>query len=296
MLTSGFDGWTFLPSAGQVVGEPAGRSTSRRTARSSPSPVGGDIKLATFNVLNYFPTTGAEFTSAPLNGTCTLLQRPCRQPDHQQHLQPRRPPRRRRRCQPAAPAGQDRHAINGLGASIVSLEEIENSAKYGKNRDFARPDPGRRAERRRRRRHVGLRAARRSPRTCRPWRRRTSSGRPSSTSRPRSRSSAPPRCSYRERLRPAFDNAREPLAQGFKGVGQPDAKAFAVIVNHFKSKGSGNRRRRRPGQRQRPTASRRPGALKTFAADFTAQLDGIRRDLPHRRLQRLHAWRTRSRS
>ena len=38
----------------------------------------------------------------------------------------------------------------------------------------------------------------------------------------------------------AFADAREPVAQAFKQVGTPDADAFAVIVNHFKSKGSGN--------------------------------------------------------
>ena len=36
-----------------------------------------------------------------------------------------------------------------------------------------------------------------------------------------------------------FDNAREPLAQAFKAAGGPDADAFTVVVNHFKSKGSG---------------------------------------------------------
>ncbi len=34
-----------------------------------------------------------------------------------------------------------------------------------------------------------------------------------------------------------FDNAREPLAQYFKPVGYPNSDGFAVIVNHFKSKG-----------------------------------------------------------
>ena len=37
----------------------------------------------------------------------------------------------------------------------------------------------------------------------------------------------------------AFGNAREPLAQAFKAKGGNDADAFGVIVNHFKSKGSG---------------------------------------------------------
>ena len=58
----------------------------------------------------------------------------------------------------------------------------------------------------------------------------------------------------------AFADAREPLAQAFKAAGSPDADAFAVIVNHFKSKGSGtpdpdgqgnaNDRRDPPGQRR----------------------------------------------
>ncbi len=37
----------------------------------------------------------------------------------------------------------------------------------------------------------------------------------------------------------AFSNAREPLAQAFKAKNGADANAFGVIVNHFKSKGSG---------------------------------------------------------
>ena len=37
----------------------------------------------------------------------------------------------------------------------------------------------------------------------------------------------------------AFDNAREPSAQAFKAKGGADADGFAVIANHFKSKGSG---------------------------------------------------------
>ncbi len=37
----------------------------------------------------------------------------------------------------------------------------------------------------------------------------------------------------------AFEDAREPVAQAFKKAGTADSEAFAVIVNHFKSKGSG---------------------------------------------------------
>ncbi|MFT4264052.1 MAG: Ig-like domain repeat protein [Nocardioides sp.] len=35
-----------------------------------------------------------------------------------------------------------------------------------------------------------------------------------------------------------FDNAREPLAQYFKRIGDPNSNGFAVVVNHFKSKGN----------------------------------------------------------
>ena len=49
--------------------------------------------------------------------------------------------------------------------------------------------------------------------------------------------SASPTCSSDDGR--AFANAREPLAQAFKAGGRGDADAFAVIVNHFKSKGSG---------------------------------------------------------
>ncbi len=46
----------------------------------------------------------------------------------------------------------------------------------------------------------------------------------------------------------AFANAREPFAQAFKVAGASDSQGFAVIVNHFKSKGcSGPRRQRRRG-------------------------------------------------
>ena len=38
---------------------------------------------------------------------------------------------------------------------------------------------------------------------------------------------------------PAFDNAREPLAQAFRPAGGTANQDFLVIVNHFKSKGSG---------------------------------------------------------
>ena len=60
----------------------------------------------------------------------------------------------------------------------------------------------------------------------------------------------------------AFANAREPLAQAFKAAGAPDADAFAVIVNHFKSKGSGHADDAAPARAPpTPTASAQANAL-----------------------------------
>ena len=67
-----------------------------------------------------------------------------------------------------------------------------------------------------------------------------------------------------------FANAREPFAAAFKAEGADNDEGFAVVVNHFKSKGSaGARRRHRPGNCQ-PRPHRQANALKTFANEFAA--------------------------
>src|SRR5690606_31253139 len=103
-----------------------------RQANAAPQDVGGDLKIAGFNVLNYFTTLGVD-----LDG-CTAYTDRANNPisvsggcdargawdgtnlDRQQ--------------------GKIVAAINGLGADVVSLEEIENSAKFGKDRDAALAD------------------------------------------------------------------------------------------------------------------------------------------------------------
>ena len=50
-----------VPAHRRVTGEtptPTSRSPSRTSATDAPLEVGGDVKLASFNVLNYFTTTG----------------------------------------------------------------------------------------------------------------------------------------------------------------------------------------------------------------------------------------------
>ncbi|MGZ6827646.1 MAG: ExeM/NucH family extracellular endonuclease, partial [Mycobacteriales bacterium] len=123
-------------------------------------------------------------------------------------------------------------AINGLGADVVSLEEIENSAKFGLPRDAAVstlvdalnaaagagtwryvPTPS----------NIGDQADEDVIRTAFIYR--------TAVVRPVGESIVDDA--------PEFDIARDPLAQAFQPVGRTSASRFAVIVNHFKSKGSG---------------------------------------------------------
>jgi len=70
-----------------------------------------------------------------------------------------------------------------------------------------------------------------------------------------------------------FDNAREPLAQAFKAAGATDDQAFGVVVNHFKSKGSAPSSGANADTGQGGFNADRIGqaqALSTFADSFAA--------------------------
>ena len=134
-----------------------------------------------------------------------------------------------------------------LGADVVSLEEIENSRQFGERprRRLAKLVDALNA------RHAGgsgpsSAAAARSPAA-----ERTSSAPPSSTRRPRPSRSATPRSSSTRGVRQRPRAARTGLQAG----GADDDKKFSAIVNHFKSKGSGRRRR------TTPTGARAPRTL-----------------------------------
>ena len=121
--------------------------------------VGGDIKLATFNVLNFFPVSAAEYVALnPATNTCTAFL------DRDDN------PIAVNSCNPNGPRGawDDTNlrrqrskivkSINAIDADVVSLEEIENSVAV-------RPQPRRRREQargcpqhRRRQHPLGLRA------------------------------------------------------------------------------------------------------------------------------------------
>jgi 5'-nucleotidase len=195
--------------------------TNTRTA--APESVGGELRLATFNVLNYFTTTGDQLTG------CTFYT------DRDGH-----PVTVNSGCDARGAADatnlkrqQDKivAAINGLTADVVSLEEIENSARFGEDRDSALSTL------------VGaLNAAAGSE----VW-----VYVPSPSALPATedvirtafiykKANAVPVGASKILDDPAFANARQPLAQAFKKVGAKDASAFLAIVNHFKSKGSGS--------------------------------------------------------
>jgi len=201
-----------------------------RSANERPQDVGGDLTIATFNVLNYFPTTAQEFVDSG-RGTCTV------------YSDRTGAPIAANRCEPDGPRGAATdeslgrqqakivNAISASGASIVSLEEIENSAHYGKDRDAAvsvlvdalNAEDG-----------EGTWAYVESPQEL-----------PADEDVIRNafifRDGDVDLVGTSHILvdDPAFDNAREPLFQGFTAEGAGEDDAFLVAANHFKSKGSG---------------------------------------------------------
>jgi predicted extracellular nuclease len=225
--------WKLQPT-GQLTGAGDPPVTFGHDRTSAPAPVGGDVRIASFNVLNYFPTTGADYVAE--GGTCTwyddrvgehVTVRDCTGPNGEDGP--------RGAADDGDLARQQAkivRAINGLGADVVSLEEIENSAKFGEDRDAAVgtlvdalnaeagagtwafvPTPP----------TIGDQADEDVIRTAFIY---------------RTAAVEPIGQSLVDDV-PEFDNARDPLAQAFEPVGRTSASRFLVIVNHFKSKSSG---------------------------------------------------------
>ncbi|GAB3260926.1 ExeM/NucH family extracellular endonuclease [Nocardioides dilutus] len=277
IFTFGFNTWRLLPSS-QVVGAPGPSQPQFEQTRAddlAPQNVGGDLKLATFNVLNFFPTTGNEYVTSGL-GQCTyftdregnqITNNRCGSPAASDGNGPRGAANEinleRQRDKIVA-------AINTADADIVSLEELENSEKFGKPRDFAidalvaalNADAG-----------PGTWAAVPSP---------AAAGLPPLAEqdvirngfiyKPATVALVGGSVVLADQSSPgeAFEDAREPLAQAFKRVGTSDVDAFAVIVNHFKSKGSGTPD---PDGQGNSNDSRilQAQALAVFADSFKAQ-------------------------
>jgi 5'-nucleotidase len=211
---------THLTEANKATVQPA---TFGATRTDAPASVGGTLKIASFNVLNYFPTTGDQLTGCTYyedrDGNPITVRDGCN-------------------ARGAANAGnlkrqQDKivAAITKAGADVVTLMEIENSAQFGKNRDDAL---------------AKLVDA-------------LNIGTPGIWDYVRSPANAPP-LSDEDMIRTAFiykkaaaepvgesvihndtvafASARKPLAQVFKPAGGAAGTEFIAIANHFKSKGS----------------------------------------------------------
>lgn len=183
-------------------------------------------KLASFNVLNFFPTTGDELGGCKYyndrEGNPITVSGGCdaRGAANYENLQ-------RQQTKIV-------NAINNMDVAVLSLEELENSEKFGQHRDMAinylvtllNRDAG-----------YGKWAAVRSPKNI-----------PTTGSDViRTGFIYQPEFADTEGEseildNAAFGNARAPLAQEFvlKQDGKTSGESFVAIVNHFKSKGSGS--------------------------------------------------------
>jgi 5'-nucleotidase len=269
--------WELQPTH-QVTDQGADVATfsDTRAANLHPQDVGGDIKLGTFNVENFFPTSAAEYEAQTGNPTaCTSFN------DRQGN------PIDVNQCSPNGPRGAwdqtnlDRQlakeikAINTMNVDVMSLEEIENSVQFGKDRDDALSR---------------LVDALNSDAGSTRW---AFAPSPLATDLPPTAEQDVIRTAFiynpnkvqlvgpskvlssESGTGGAFENAREPLAQEFKRKGAFDSDGFLVVVNHFKSKGSGVDDGTGQGLAN-PDRIRQAHALVDFAKS-TAQADGTRK-------------------
>lgn len=255
-------GWKVQPVE-QVTGEPTGLVSFEQDRPARPADVGGDIRLGTFNVLNYFTTFGADFA-----GCTSFVDRAGN-------------PIAVNRCPGNGPRGAwnqvnfERqqakivNAINALGADVVAVEEIENSLVVdGHDRDEAL---------------AALVTALNADAGAGTW----------DYVRSPEEASDPANVAVQDVIRtgfiykpaavepvgeadilfgsPAFEEAREPFATVFQPAagGTDPAAAFAVIVNHFKSKGSGVNDGTGQGNAN-PDRIAQAHALSEFAESFAA--------------------------
>ena len=228
----GFDHekWRFQPTT-RLTGDNAEAvqpTTFTDTRTETPEAVGGQVSLASFNVLNYFTTTGDQLSG-------------CQYYDDREgnHITVRGGCDARGAANVESLERQETKivtAINKLDASVVSLMEIENSAAFGKDRDDALATLVKRlneAAGSEKWDFVDSPAAVPSDedviRTALIYQ-------PAEV--------APQNESTILDDQDAFSNAREPLSQAFApkdGTGEIEKdETFVTISNHFKSKGSGS--------------------------------------------------------
>ncbi|MFJ2317256.1 ExeM/NucH family extracellular endonuclease [Glutamicibacter sp. NPDC087661] len=217
-----YDMWRLQPQ-GQVVGaDDADIAVNfEQVDNDAPQEVGGNVSVGSFNVLNYFTTTGDM-----LDGCSYYTDREGN------------PINVRGGCDARGAATaesferQQSKIVAALGkftADVVVLEEIENSARFGQNRDAALA-------------HLVNELNQEAGQKV--W-----SYVPTPSVVPADEDVIRTAIIYRDKSvkpidesvildDPAFVNARDPLAQAFQRVGGNQNTRFLVVANHFKSKGS----------------------------------------------------------
>ncbi|KRA32592.1 MULTISPECIES: ExeM/NucH family extracellular endonuclease [unclassified Nocardioides] len=244
--------WKLQPQ-GQVTTDGAAVATfeDTRAQNMTPADVGSDFKIATFNVLNYFNTTGEAYVAAgplqnpPLNTHCTYYtdrqgnrigNNECGTIGADGVKAGNGPRGAATAVSLARQEAKLAKAIVAMDADVIGLEEVENSIKLPgeANRDDALA------------RIVELIDA---LEPAAGWKFVKSPGEAVTASAVAEQDVIRPAFIYKSSAvatvgqsdilfgTTEFANAREPLAQAFKKAGGLDSDAFAVIVNHFKSKG-----------------------------------------------------------
>ena len=213
-----FQPLTELTPANAETVQPASFENTRTAA---PQSVGGNLKLAAFNVLNYFSTTGDDLASCTYyndrSGAPVTVRGGCdaRGAANEANLE-------RQQAKIVA-------AINALGADVVGLMEIENSAELGQDRDTALA-------------HLTEALNADAPGTWDYVRSPAALPDDEDVIRTafifRTATAEPVGDSVILNDESVFSNAREPLAQAFKPAGGENSESFVAIANHFKSKGS----------------------------------------------------------
>lgn len=211
---------TALTAGNAATAQPA---TFGGTRTDAPAAVGGNLKIASFNVLNYFPTTGDQVAGCNFYtdraGNPITVKDGCnvRGAANAENL---------KRQQDKIVA-----AISKAGADVVSLMEVENSAQFGKDRDdaLAKLVEALNIE------TPGVWDYVRSPANAPPL---ADEDMIRTAFIYKKATAVPVGVSIIHNDTVAFASARKPLAQAFKPAGAADDKKFIAIANHFKSKGS----------------------------------------------------------
>jgi len=202
------------------------------TRELAPREVGGAVKLASFNVLNYFTTTGEDWVSSN-RGTCTWYTDRAGNRITVNSCTNDGPRGAANSASLARQQAKIVKAINTLDADVLSLEEIEDTATLGgANRDEALET---------------LVDALNEAAGSRKWAAVASPATIPTVGRDVIRTAFIYQPAVVEPVGPsvildseAFQSARAPLAQEFRPVDGDAGQDFLAIVNHFKSKGSGS--------------------------------------------------------